>query len=493
MVVRTVTRRIVVVGSGTAGLINALLLRRAFPDDRITVVSSSDIGIVGVGEGSTEHWRWFMDVCEIPVAELLVRTSATHKLGIRFKDWTTHTPDYFHSISTTFPMNPFGAMLLYNGLNADGKLLTQSISSRSLVEGRVSADRPHDSVNQFHFDTFKLNEYFVALCVARNIQMVEGTVSSVNTSPTDGWVESVVLGDGSTVEGDFFLDATGFRRVLCSAVGNTRWVGYEDYLPMNSAIAFPTPHPEDRRIWSFTWARAMRNGWSWEIPTQERRGNGYVFSDAFTTEDEAVAEMSALVGMDVEPARTFRFRSGYLRDQWTKNVVAVGLASSFVEPLEATSIGSTIQQARSLCLNLATFRRGDTAIPARHNGDMALMMENILAMIFLHYMTDRTDTEFWASRAATKPPVLLAELLELWRERPPTERDVPTNGFEMFHAPHFWHVAQGQGLIPRDRSAMAVASYGMTEAVSREIWEVKKRQTDHPTVDHLESLRALSR
>lgn len=484
---------IVVVGSGTAGLINAIVLRRAFPNRRITVVSSKDIGIVGVGEGSTEHWRMFMDVCEIPVAELLVRTAATHKMGIRYKNWTNHTPDYFHSISTTLPMNPFGAMLLYNGLNSEGRLLTASLSTRGLVEGKVHADKPHDGVNQFHFDTFKLNEYLTGLCVARNIQLVEGVVASVSLSPDDGWVEEVVLEDGTRIAGDMFVDASGFRRVVCSAVGKTEWVHYSEHLPMDSAIAFPSPHPDDGRIWSFTWARAMRNGWSWEIPTQERRGNGYVFSSAFTTEDEAVREMSELVGYEVQPARTFRFSSGYLKEQWRKNVVAVGLSSSFVEPLEATSIGSTIQQARSLALNLATFSRGDTAIQKRHNKDMASMMENILSMIFLHYMTDRTDTEFWRSRSSVEPPSHLAELLELWRERPPTEKDVPTNGYEMFHAPHFWHVAQGQGLIPRDRSARAVSSYGMERAVSAEIWEARKRQTDHALVDHLESLRALSR
>jgi tryptophan halogenase len=486
-------RHIVIVGSGTAGLINALMLRRAFPNFPITVVYSKEIGIVGVGEGSTEHWRMFINLCEIPVAELLVRTAATHKAGIRYKNWTDHTPDYFHSISTADPMNPFGALLLYNGLNADEKLLTNSLSTRGLVEGKVPADRPHDTINQFHFDTFKLNEYLTALCFQRNVRMVEGVVQSVSVSSEDGWVESVLLEDGQVVGGDFFVDASGFRRVVCSAVGNTDWVDYGDHLPMNSAIAFPTPHPEDGRIWGFTWARAMSNGWSWEIPTQERRGNGYVFCDAFTDEEGAVREMSEMLGYEVEPARTFRFRSGYLRDQWQKNVVAVGLSSSFVEPLEATSIGSTIQQARSLCLNLATFRRGDTAIQRRHNRDMTAMMENILSMIFLHYMTDRTDTDFWRSRHDVVPPKLLAELLELWRERPPTEKDVPTNGFEMFHAPHFWHVAQGQGLIPRDRSAQAVSSYGMQEAVSKEIWESKKRQTDHPMVDHLESLRALSR
>lgn len=486
------TDEIVIVGSGTAGLINALILRRAFPNRPITVISSKEIGIIGVGEGSTEHWRMFMNLCDIPVAELLVKTAATHKMGIRYKNWTKHTPDYFHSISTSDPMGPFAALLLYNGLNADGKMLTSSLSTRGLIEGKVQADKPHDGVNQFHFDTFKLNEYLSSLCIARNIRMVEGIVSSVYVSLDDGYMESVTTEDGTTIEGSLFLDATGFKRVICSAVGNTKWSKYNDYLPMNSAIAFPTPPSEDGKVWTFTWARAMKNGWSWEIPTQERRGNGYVFSDEFTTADEAVAEMSEMLGFEVEPARTIKFESGYLKEQWTKNVVAVGLSSSFVEPLEASSIGSTIQQARSLALCLASFRRGDTAIPKRHNQDMAAMMENILAMIFLHYMTDRDDTEMWRSRASVTAPPYLADLLALWAERPPTERDIPNNGYEMFHHSHFWHVAQGQGLIPKDRSAQVVSSYGMTDKVSAEIWEYKKRQSDHHLIDHLDSLKKLS-
>ena len=120
------------------------------------------------------------------------------------------------------------------------------------------------------------------------------------------------------------------------------------------------------------------------------------------------------------------------------------------------------------------------------------MMENILAMIFLHYMTDRDDTEMWRSRASVTAPPYLADLLALWAERPPTERDIPNNGYEMFHHSHFWHVAQGQGLIPKDRSAQVVSSYGMTDKVSAEIWEYKKRQSDHHLIDHLDSLKKLS-
>jgi tryptophan halogenase len=236
----------------------------------------------------------------------------------------------------------------------------------------------------------------------------------------------------------------------------------------------------------------MKNGWNWEIPTQERRGNGYVFCDAYETVDEAVRSISEAYGFEVEPAKTIRFEPGYLKEQWRKNVIAVGLASSFVEPLEATSIGSTIQQAHCMILSLASFRRGDKKIQQEYNRSMKTMMENLMSMVFLHYMSDRRDSEMWRAQAEIPPPPYLQNLLELWQERPPTERDIVDKDFEMFLAPHFWHVAQGQGVIPVDRAAQVVRSLGIDERVNKTIWDLKKNQSDHYLVDHRESLRLLS-
>lgn len=207
-------RSICVAGSGTAGNIFALMLKKAFPTCEIIKVHSPEIGIVGVGEGSTEHWKVFMNICDIPLGEMIVECSATHKLGIRFEGWTKHTPDYFHSISGNEHLNNFGLMGLYCGLNENNKLLTNSISYRGLIEHSLHATDPHQRTNQFHFDTFKLNKYFEKLCIQRNIKLIEAEITKVNINPDNGNVASVSLSTGVDVSSDIFIDATGFRRVL---------------------------------------------------------------------------------------------------------------------------------------------------------------------------------------------------------------------------------------------------------------------------------------
>lgn len=481
---------ICIVGSGTAGSIAALIYRVAFPNTPITVISSSNIGIVGVGEGSTEHWKMFMRACDLPTAEVLVETAGTHKMGIRFENWTTHTPDYFHSVSGADTLNAFGVYAPYCGVNVAGKLLTNSIGSRAIISGKVPAQNSHDSVNQFHFDTFKLNEYLRNKCIQRNIRLIDGIVSKVNVAPETGFVQSVLLEDGTEHFAHFFIDATGFRRVLMTAIGNTNWRSFSKYLPMDSAIAFPSPLPEDRVVNTHTRAIAKSSGWMWEIPTQERRGNGYVYCSQFISDEKARQEASRQVGFEVEPVRSFKFDSGCLEKSWHKNVIAVGLASAFVEPLEATSIGSTILQIFGSVKYLASFT-GDPRSAKDYNKRITNTMDNLCAMIALHYISDRTDTEFWRFAQTLEKPDYLKDLLDVWAVTTPSEDDTLSSGLALFHAPHFWHVAQGQGVLPKSVSEQTLHSMGLTQTVNDYLWEKRKEQNSTHLVDHLESLLAL--
>lgn len=483
-------RSICVAGSGTAGNIFALMLKKAFPTCEIIKVHSPEIGIVGVGEGSTEHWKVFMNICDIPLGEMIVECSATHKLGIRFEGWTKHTPDYFHSISGNEHLNNFGLMGLYCGLNENNKLLTNSISYRGLIEHSLHATDPHQRTNQFHFDTFKLNKYFEKLCIQRNIKLIEAEITKVNINPDNGNVASVSLSTGVDVSSDIFIDATGFRRVLMSSMGANKWRSYSRYLPMNAAIAFPSELPENRKINPYTRAIAKSAGWMWEIPTQERRGNGYVYCSDFISEEEAIQEASEQVGFNVQPARKFVIDPGCLEKQWVNNVISAGLCSSFVEPLEATSIGSTVQQALAAVRHLAGYN-GNPVLADRYNSRMDEMMENLVSMISLHYISDRDDSEFWKNAASLPRPEYLEDLLELWSVRPPADGDIKKGHYELFHEAHFWHVAQGQGLISKDGSSRIIDMLDIRQAVNKKIWEIRVEQTAHPVVDHLEALLAL--
>ena len=232
------------------------------------------------------------------------------------------------------------------------------------------------------------------ICFDRNVKFVEGKVSAdlVELNLENGNIESVTTDRGEKIEASFWFDASGFAKVLMNKLDNTEWESFSKYLLCDSAIAFPTESDPSGQIRPYTRARAISSGWMWEIPTQERRGNGYVYSSQFSTEDEALKEASKLTGYEIPFHRSFKFNPGYLKNIWVKNCCAVGLAGSFVEPLEATSIGTTIQQSLILMHRLANY---DQAVIDSYNKSVDAVMENIRDFVILHYITERQDTEFW--------------------------------------------------------------------------------------------------
>lgn len=480
-----------IVGSGTAGLIASLILRKAFPFAHIAVVSSSKIGIIGVGEGSTEHWRSFMDLCDIPLEEMIVQTSATHKYGIRYENWTTHTPDYFHSVSTVDDIYAFGLHAAYMGYVEQNKLFTNQTSSIGLVRDKINRNNLHKSTNQFHFDTHKLNEYFTSLAFKRAVKFIDAEVTTININPDNGIIESVDTNIGETIYADFWFDASGFSRILMKALGADTWVPYSKYLLCNTAIPFQTESDPNGRIRTYTRARAASSGWMWEIPTQERRGNGYVFCSDFITEDEAVREAEAMAGYSISNPRVIKFDAGYIEQCWVKNCCAIGLASSFVEPLEATSIGSTIQQVRNIVQYLASYRPDYYASQKHFNKGFIKMMRNILTIIRLHYYSDRRDSPFWNAMADMPLNDELHELIELWAERPPSRYDFNNNSGEMFLSAHLAHVGQGQGIINKIGCTTALDRLNLREQVLLAMDEARHERHAHELVDHAVALQEI--
>lgn len=481
-----------ILGSGTAGLIASLILRKAFPFSDITVVSSSKIGIIGVGEGSTEHWRQFMDLCDIPLEEMIVATSATHKYGIRYEDWTTHTRDYFHSVGNIDDIYAFGLFSTYMGFIEQGKLFTTQTSSVGLVKDKISREHLHKATNQYHFDTNKLNEYFMSLAFKRNVRFIEGEVSHIELDTENGNIKSVSTLSEDTLSADFWFDASGFSRVLMNKLEANEWVSFDKYLLCNTAIPFPTESDPNGRIRPYTRARAASSGWMWEIPTQERRGNGYVFSSDFISIDEAVHEAEQISGYKIENPRVIKFDAGYLNNTWVKNCCAIGLASSFVEPLEATSIGSTIQQMRNIVPYLASYKPTHSASQKHYNAGFNKLMRNILTMIRLHYYSDRQDSPFWKAMSNMQINEELQILIDLWAERPPSRYDFESSSGEMFQAPHMAHVAQGQGILNKEASSMALDSLAIREDVFKQIDEYRHNRHAGELVDHAAALREIS-
>jgi tryptophan halogenase len=489
--------RIVVVGRGNAGFISALILRQAFPNCPITIIGSEEVPVIGVGEGSQEHLALFLDFCKLERAEILPASLGTLKKGIRFEDWGNQFPDYFHAIvgltaSPDVRSNVFGFQSEYaEYLQREVPICEGLTTKERLFSDEIRAEGSFRSVNQYHFDTYELNDYFTVKAKQRNIEVLNGHVEKVNAK--NDTIGSVELKDGSLIHGDFWIDASGFSRVLMSNLSENNWCSYSEYLLTDSAIAFRTSSDESGKIRPYTRARALSSGWAWEIPTQTQRGNGYVYSSQFCSEEEAVSEMEELLDIQISDYKHFKFDPGHLESGWVGNCVAMGLAGSFVEPLEATSIGTTICQTNGLLPYLATYQPENENSRRQYNGDFESLMINILDMIRLHYVSDREDTEFWKAQKVAPLTDNVERMLGLWQERLPDPSDVKMGNrdMHMFHAPNFYVVAQGQGLLNPDLAMRALESFGLSKAVKDVLYRMREQMLSTAYEDHAKKIKEL--
>lgn len=399
---------IVILGAGTAGIVAALTIRTKFPTVAIHLVRSQEIGIVGVGEGTTEHWKQFAEFVNIDPIEMIKETNATAKIGVLFKDWNGPEHQYVHSVDPAQELSLLNRHDIFNLIEsqseyqADGDNFELSpYFKNSFYPDRAPVTGDANWVNQFHFDTFKLNEYLIRKCIGRDIHIVNGTVQDV-TLNEDGSVKGLVFDNGVELEGDFFIDSSGFKRVIANKLG-VKWIPATQFLPMNKAITFPTEHAHQDSYEPYTTATSLSAGWSWKIPTQERYGNGYVFSDKFISSDEALNELNKSLGTNVEEfAREISFSAGYVDEFWKKNCICIGLAGSFAEPLEAQSIGFSWIQAKAFIDLLEPWTEEQLFVEKRYNSIILNSWSNLVDFVQLHYYTQRNDTPFWKAMSESK-------------------------------------------------------------------------------------------
>jgi tryptophan halogenase len=433
-----------IVGGGTAGLVAALIHKRFNPILNITVLESSEIGIIGVGEGSTEHWTQFMKLCEIPLSELVRETDATLKSGIKFVNWLGTNDEYFHSISV-----PYNSTFINGVLSWWSYVVSNNLPDCDMLPAHIPKSRFYPDLGagtyQFHFDTVKLNQYLHKLCHERGITFIDAIVQDV-TLDEYGYVSSLKDTQGNIYSSEFFIDASGFNRVIMKHLG-TKWQDCSKYLPMNHALAFPTEREEN--IPSFTTSTAVNAGWLWRIPTQERFGNGYVFCDDFITKEQAHQEIETIFGRKIDIARDIKFKAGKIDKVMSKNCAAVGLAAMFVEPLEASSIGCAIQQSVALSLLLNNYYKGSVAVEELHNKQMCKVFDNIIDFIQLHYITQRDDTDFWKN-VEIKLTDFNSDTLEMMRVTGPNEQFFLERQL-MFKHDHWFMVMKGLNLFNKDR------------------------------------------
>lgn len=468
-----------VIGGGTAGFVAALIMKARYPTMDITMVKSSKIGIIGVGEGSTEHWLEFMRFVGITHQDVIQKCGATFKSGIMFKDWIDE--DYLHSVHEDFDKKTGQYFYLYGKVISEQrpqKYLTQYDVWDSTLDQREleSVEPPY---NQFHFNTADLNKFLEEFAIKKGIKIIDDEILEVETS--DKGIANLV-GEKSNYSFDFYIDSTGMRRMLIDKLG-AKWQSYSKYLKMKSAIVFPLPHTTDNYdLW--TTARAMKNGWLFRIPVQTRYGNGYIFDSDYITPEQARQEVEEYFGHEIPDPRHITFDPGALDNTWIKNCVAVGLSASFVEPLEATSIGTSIQQAFMLMHRIINYT--DISIK-RYNKDVNALLDNIRDFVVLHYQTKRTDSEFWKDVQKMPLPESLQENLNHWKQNLPISEDFNhLPGYVLFRDQNFLHILHGLKLFDYEKIREEYLSQNpvLLDIANKELKQIYQNIEVTPKISH---------
>jgi hypothetical protein len=462
-------RHIAVVGGGTAGWMTALLLANSKFGERlkVTVLESPQVGIIGVGEGSTPWLQRFFEGLGIEEREWMPACNATYKSGITFDGWSTRPgyESYFHPFASpldnlTMPQFVDNVHARLNDADVHAHPDRFFISNKVARSGRAPRPQrsfPFDIWYGYHFDSSLLGAFLARKAAERGITHVARHMTSVSLAES-GDIRAVELEGGDTLAADFFVDCTGFASLLIGKALRTPYVSFAQNLFNDAAIAMPTPSPEGALL-SQTVSTAMRHGWAWKIPLTSRVGNGYVYSSAHVSSDAAETELRTRLGLldaDV-PARHLKMRIGRYTQHWNRNCVAVGLSQGFIEPLEATALLFVQRTAQWL---VEALEKGELDEPARasFNEKVNAQFEGTRDYIVTHYKTNtRTDTPYWrdnAANTALSDPLRL--LLGGWMASKPIVGGIRQGQIGRGYPTVSWYcLLAGMGLFPADANLRA--------------------------------------
>lgn len=449
-------KNIVILGGGTAGWMTAAGLSRFISPlhTKITLVESNAIGTVGVGEATIPHIRVYNEMLGISEQLFMEETKATYKLGIRFKGWGSDTGDYYHPFGDHgYPIKgiPFHHYWLKAKLNSSANLLP--FDKYSLANEMARQERfvyPSADANKvestysyaYHLDAGAYARLLRNYSESKGVKRIEGEVNSVRLDSDSGHIKSLKLASGEEIEGDFFIDCSGFRgRLIAQALG-VPFVSWKSWLPCDRAVALPSssvmaPVP-------YTQSSATSAGWCWQIPLKHRIGNGHVYSSAFLSNEEAEQQLLAhLPGSAIASPRLLEFEAGMRARSWEKNCVAIGLSSGFLEPLESTSI-YLIQVGIYKLLELLPVSENFLVDSVEFNRLVRDEYEKVRDFIILHYHANQRSEPFWQYCASMVPPDSLQHKMELFKKI----GHVVEYETGLFMQPSWLAVYLGQGIIP---------------------------------------------
>lgn len=456
------TKKILIVGGGTAGWMAANLFAKKLINKgfEISLLESSDIPTVGVGEGSTPYIKRFFDALDIEESEWMSACCATYKGGITFADWSTipgHT-SYFHPFSSSVDGECFNVFrqvttLRHHGyeVNAhpnDYFLQTELVKQKRLP---LSLDKQKsDTIYAYHFDASKLGEYLKKHAASLGVKHIVDSVTQVKLAPS-GDISHVETKKNGLVEADIFVDCTGFSALLIQKTLGVPFTIFKDNLYNDAAVAIPSA-PKSQYS-PQTVATAMSNGWRWDIPLTTRNGNGYVYSSDFQSADDAEAELRRSLGDSIltdASARHIKMRVGRTTKHWHKNCVAIGLSQGFIEPLEATALHIVQLSIEQF---IEQYEKGDYSPKYQgfYNDGVNLVFEHIRDYIVLHYLTNsRQNSNYWlACRNDIKISDSLQAIMEVWCQGGDLDAELKRQQITQYYSSMSWHVLlSGVGVFP---------------------------------------------
>lgn len=448
-------RKVVIAGGGTAGWIAASALAYQLKDQiEVTLVESSQIATVGVGEATVPPVRNFHRFMHIDEQEFLRAVAGTFKLSISFENFVRPGHRYIHPFGNTGKgtlvagFHQFWLDSLRRGMKSE--LNNYSLEAMASLEDKFAKTEDPVMNYAYHMDAALYVKFLREKFQPYGIKQIEGKINEVRQNPDSGYVESLVLEDGQVLEGDLFIDCTGFRGLLIEQTLKTGYEDWNNWLPCDRAIAVQTQSVDPSPV-PYTRAIAHEAGWRWHIPVQHRVGCGLVYDSRYMSDDEARAKLLHDVG--AEPVRDpwqVKFRTGRRLKAWNKNVVALGLASGFIEPLESTSIHLAMS-AVMLLTELFPFEGIPDSLVKRYNDVCRSELEHVRDFITLHYHANQREEKMWKDCREMTLPDSLQIRIDAWRDRAHVWKDQG----ELFAETSWMHVLLGQEIMPKQHHPVA--------------------------------------
>lgn len=454
-------RRVVILGGGTAGWITANLMAThwAKEDIEITLVESPDIGIIGVGEGSTPPLKTFLEIIGTTESDWMARCDATYKVGITFKNWSTKPgfDKYFHPFlcqPDEFSVPGFfhNSFLRRQGVDLDGHP-SQFFLGWHLAEQRLAPVAPRNfpfEMNYgYHFNSGLLGQFLHEWAAKKGVKYQQATVTDVVLNE-HGYIDHLKTDSEATIKADFYVDSTGFRSQLLQQALQVPFESCEEVLFNDSAVVFPTEpdaNPEPQTV-----STALKYGWAWKIPLTKRFGNGYVYSSKYVDDDDAELEFRRHLGLensDIE-ARRLKFKVGRVREHWAKNCLAVGLSQGFIEPLEATAL-DMVQETVVRFIEAVNKGNFTDQYRGEFNDRISRRFDAVRDYIVCHYrISTRDDTEYWRANASNeKISTSLRELLGAWLTGKNITDELERQNLDAYFPSVSWNcLLAGKGIYP---------------------------------------------